>query len=504
MSRIRILVTTDVHGYIYPYNYSDSKEFFGGYGRVKTIIDTYRDENTIVLDNGDVLEGSALSFYHYHNSDTEISPMTIAMKDIGYDYINVGNHDFNYGEKELLKHLNNTGSTCITCNWHYQDKPFSSYVIKEINDKKIAIFGLVTQYIPHWEKEENIKDTTFIDALECCKQIVQTIKKKEDVDYIVCLYHGGFERNLETGLPSEALTGENEAYQMIQEIDGIDVMLTGHQHRTLCGKLKNTVYTQTTCNGKEVACVDIDTETNDISARIIPCDQPADASLLSDVQKEEDACQTWLDQPLGTSSIDLCIHDEDDARLHKSQLITFLNKVVLEKTHADISSTALFLHATGFHSSITMRDIVSTYVYPNTLVVKKVSGKTLKEYLEKNSEYFVLKNNEIVVNPSYIDPKPRGFDYDMLDGIAYTMKIGNPIGNRIISLTRNGIPIKEDDTFALALNNYRASGGGNFEMLKNAETIQEHQDSMVDILAEYIMKHKNIDFEEVNNIEIIQ
>jgi len=77
------------------------------------------------------------------------------------------------------------------------------------------------------------------------------------------------------------------------------------------------------------------------------------------------------------------------------------------------------------------------------------------------------------------------------------------VGQRIISLTRNGKEVKEDDVFTLVINNYRASGGGNFDMIAAAETLREILTSSVDVIAEYIMKHKNIDFEPVNNITIL-
>ena len=97
MKKIRLLATSDVHGYIYPYSYADGTNFNGGFARLKTLIDALRDENTLVLDNGDVLEGSPLSFYHYHQMPLDISPMTKVMNEMEYDYVNVGNHDFNYG-----------------------------------------------------------------------------------------------------------------------------------------------------------------------------------------------------------------------------------------------------------------------------------------------------------------------------------------------------------------------------------------------------------------------
>lgn len=48
---------------------------------------------------------------------------------------------------------------------------------------------------------------------------------------MVVAYHGGFEKDLETGEPTEALTGENEGFQLLQEVAGMDALITGHQHQ---------------------------------------------------------------------------------------------------------------------------------------------------------------------------------------------------------------------------------------------------------------------------------
>ena len=111
MKRIRLLVTSDVHGYVYPYSYADGKKENIGFAKVKAVMDSLKDENTLLLDNGDVLEGSPLSFYHFHSHSKNISPMSKAMRLIGYDYVNVGNHDFNYGEEALLQHLHTIDKT---------------------------------------------------------------------------------------------------------------------------------------------------------------------------------------------------------------------------------------------------------------------------------------------------------------------------------------------------------------------------------------------------------
>lgn len=501
---IRILSTSDVHGCIFPYTYADGTEKNHGFARIKTLIDSLRDENTIVLDNGDTIEGTPFTFYHYANYPDEVCEISKVMKEIGFDYINLGNHDFNYGEKTLFAHIDATGSKCLTANVLYKDKNIGpEYVIHNIGGKKLALFALTTQHVPNWERPENIRNLKFIDAYECAKKIVKDLKEKENPDYIVCAYHGGFECDVETGKPSENPTGENEGYKMVSEIEGIDVLICGHQHRTTCGKVLNTYYTQPAFDGMYLSCIEIDTETDEITPRLIDVTSKADEKIISMCQKKEDEVQKWLDTPLGKCDLDLKVHDELDCRLNKSQLATLINIIQLEESKADLSGSAIFMRASGFDKNITMRNIVTTYLFPNTLMVKKINGKILKEYLEKCAEFWAIRDDRIVIAPNYDFPTPQYHNYDMVDGIEYTIKVSNPIGSRITELKRDGKDVKDDDEFTLAINNYRGVGGGNFDMIKDAPLVKEIQRSVVDIIGEYIEKHKTISFEEKNNIKVI-
>lgn len=504
--RIRILVTSDVHGIIYPFSYADGSHLKQGFAQLYTLIESLRDENTLLLDNGDCLEGSPLSFFHYHKHASDVCPITTVMHDMHYDYINIGNHDFNYGEDALLLHLQNVGAPCITNNFLFHESPYGpNYVIREIAGRKIALIGVTTQYIPHWETPSHITHCRFSDAFETLKKNVELVKKLERPDYIIGLYHGGFERDFKTGLLHEEDTGENEASRMLQMIPDLDILLTGHQHHSLCGKMNHIVYTQTADNGTELACIDIYPDNHIIEPRLLPTEGIDCPALTAPVQKEEDECQIWLDQALGTTDMDLKIQDENDARLHKSQVITLLNHIEAEATGADIAVSSLFLHATGFDHEISMRNLVNTYVYPNTLVVKKMSGKVLKAYLEKDAEFWSIHaDGSIGVDPMHDYPTPKHYHYDMLDGIEYTIKVSNPIGERIVSLTRSGVPITDDQEFTVCMNNFRAAGGGNYDMIRKCPTVKVDLSSLVELIAEYIMTHQKIEFTPVNNISVIK
>ena len=503
-SKIKILSTTDLHGMVYPYSYADGSSKSHGLVRLSTMIKSLRDENTVLIDNGDTIEGSPLTFNHYLGDTKEENPLTLCMKAMNYDYVNVGNHDFNYGYEELKKYLDGTGAVCLTSNVLYKGKPLGKeYDVRVINGKKLAFFAVVTHFVPNWEKEENIKDMEFIDAFDSVGKTIEKIKKEENPDYIIGIYHGGFERDPKTGVLGEKDCGENQGYRMVKSYPDLDVLICGHQHRVYCGTLDGVAYTEAGVDGDYLSCIEIDTESSEITPRVIDADDEPDEEILKIADEAERKTQQWLDTPLGHTDMDMKIRDDLDCRYHKSQLATFINKVQMEVTGADVSGAAIFYKAPGFGGDITMRDLISTYMFPNTLVVKKVNGKIIREYREKCVEFFSVENGKTIINPLFDFPNIQYHNYDMLDGVEYTADINKPVGQRIISLTRNGKEVKDDDEMTLVINNYRASGGGNFDMIAEAETLREIMTSAVDIIAEYIIEKKNIDFEPVNNIRIL-
>ena len=565
---IRIISTSDVHGKVLPHSYADGRELNCGFVKLAALVDELRTENTILIDNGDTLDGSPLQSFYYaqqrsmkndgHDaekdgsgrssameSDFDESPVSKAMALMKYDYINVGNHDFDYGSEELRKHIEKTGAKCINLNLGFD------YDVREIAGYRIAFFGVLTHFTTRWESEEKLAGAEFPDAFLLAKETVERIKDEVSPDYIVCCYHGGLERSPETGEVAACEDGENQGYRMLTEIDGIDVLIMGHQHTLSAGVYfsgdvntaevgeaqgrypgRRTAYLQPGVDGSYVSVIDLEAGTGKMEARLVPLDisfsggveaskSSVDAvmhtvskasvdaviptvsrAIVDAVMPMEEACQRWLDMPIGRSKIDLLVHDEERERLDKPQFITFINKVQMERMDADIAASSLFKGATGLGPVITMRDLVSSYAFPNTLVKKRITGRVLKEYIEKTLEFWQATDGKIEVSLEYLKPIEQHFNYDIFDGIEYEAEISRPRGGRLTKLTRGGRSINDDDEFTIVLNNYRASGGGNYPMLAKLETIGEDLTNMVDVLAEYIRGCGEIDFEPVYNVRI--
>lgn len=496
-----LIFTTDIHGTLSAKSYVNNQLRPNGLSRVSTYVKNLRKTNEVLLaDNGDSLQGSPLLTYAIRNKLSP-TPLTKVMNHMEYDFLNVGNHDFNYGESILQDYIDLTFASCLTTNVLYKGVPIGSSQIHHFSDgTKIGLIGIVTDYIPHWEKADHIKHYTFLDPIETVKQ--EVCELRENVDYVIVLYHGGLEKDPITGKATESLTGENVGYEL-SKIKCIDAIISGHQHRSINTNIHDTLFMQATLNAAELMRIDIvdkKLKAELVSMATIEIDQEIE-DLLKPYEKD---VNTWLDTVLGTLEDGDCfVSNPFEARYHKHPVVSFLNQVQTYFTMAQISSTALFNEPLGFPKDIRMRDIVNNYVYPNSLVVKKMCGLDLKAYLEQNANYFIVKDNQIIVNPDYDDPKPQHFNYDMLDGIEYTYKISNPIGHRLIECTYNGKTITDMDHFTVVMNNYRASGGGNFNMIPEAITVAELPLDMTDLIAEYIQKNNPVKIQHKDNIKII-
>ncbi|WP_429713983.1 bifunctional metallophosphatase/5'-nucleotidase [Bacillus rhizoplanae] len=519
---VNILLTSDVHGTVYPIHYQNNEKAEFGLAKLATRIEQERiqNEHVLLIDNGDFIQGTPFTYYYAKYMPHEEHPMSIVANHIGYDAAIIGNHEFNYGMDLLNKAITNAKMPYLAANIldkktmdPYFGKP---YIIKHIHPNiKIAILGVTTHYIPNWEQPQHIENLTFEDALKSTKKWVSYIRKLEQPHLFIVSYHGGFERDLQTGEPTEVLTGENQGYAICQEVEGIDVLLTGHQHRYIAHtKINGVTVLQAGSNGKSLGKVNVSLKKNNTGWIVEECysellsaeNVPADEMVLSLVSTYEKKTQRWLDQPIGTIIGDMLIRDAMQTRLQDHPFIEFINKVQMDAAGVNISCTSLFHNeSSGFPNHITMRDIVSNYIYPNTLKVVRVTGKDIKEALELSAEYFSLDTNgNIIVNPTYIEPKPQHYNYDMWEGISYILNISKPVGERVVSLQYEGSPIQFHQEYDVVMNNYRASGGGNYFMYQNKPIIKDIPIDMSELIANYILERQTIEATTNYNWKVIK
>ena len=229
----------------------------GGYTLAKVVSDARAEnENTLVLDNGDTIQGNYNHLFlteEYLNSN--INPMVLALTEIGYDAMTLGNHEFNYGMNilDIIKNQLEAGGTNVLCANLYKDgeRVFDPYIIKEYDGIRVAVIGVVTNHITKWDADKLVGYTPTNPALEVQK-VIKEIKDKDLADLYVVSSHVGVEEEY----------GDGDGASTIAELNPeVSLIIAGHSHQSVISQYVNGVLlTQPKNAGQAVAKVELEVE----------------------------------------------------------------------------------------------------------------------------------------------------------------------------------------------------------------------------------------------------
>ncbi len=509
-----ILQTSDIHGYLFNTDYIKDVDqgLISYYKFIKDIKKKFK--HVLLLDNGDLIQGSPLTYY-LHKNFKKYNPIIDMLNELDYTALTLGNHEFNYGLEYLIQSYNMFNGDILVANIENIEEKLNTkpYKIYNFDGFKVGVIGFITANVPIWEKKENIKDLKFNSVVDCYKKYEKELQDK--TDYIICLYHGGFETDFDNlNSKFETTSIENEGIRILKKFNSIDIFLTGHQHLNINKKIKNTLCRQPEANAKTLSFVNINIKNKKvISSETIYAEnelQKITKSALQDLKhklpkniiKLEEKTQIYLDQVIGHLNKDILIDNIFKARYYSHPLVNLINKVQLDVSKADVSAISLFDSAIGFKKDVTIRNLIANYPFPNTLVVLEITKKDLEKALEVSGSYFNYINNNVTINQKFTTPKKQHFHYDLFDGIEYELNISKPIGCRakIKNFYNKNINFEK---IHIVVNNFRATNYEWYPMYKNAKIIKEINYDMVEILINYISQKKSIKVDETSRFEII-
>lgn len=474
--KLKIIHTSDLHGYFFPTDYLDREEKETGY--LSLLNNIKKDEHVILTDGGDTLQGSSFDYFVKVNLNSDI--IADIMQNV--DYYTLGNHDFNYGYEYLKTYIENMKGKLVCAN--VKDKlgeiKIDPYAIKEIDGYKIGFAGIVTDWVNLWEREENIKNFEITDAFEGAKKVLEELKK-EKTDLNILIYHGGYEIDLESGEKLSETT-ENVGGKIAKELD-FDIILAGHQHMEITGKINNTLAMETPANGAKAALVEVDFDTKEINSSFIEA-KLGENPLIKKYKNIEEKVQDYLDLPIATLSRDYMPEDRIKMALKGSDLADLINKIQLEYTGADISITSFANVISGLKKNLTTRDVLNTYRFPNTTVVLEIDGKSLRDALEQNFSY-IEYDGSYKIAKKFLEPKEEHYNFDYFYGIDYEKDLTEKVGERIGKIFFKGKEIEDNDKFSIVMNNYRATGAGSFDMYKDLKVLKNYDKETTEILLDY-------------------
>ncbi len=495
MTRMTLWFTSDTHGYFF------DTDFIHPEPRDVGLLgfDFPKDGNTLVIDGGDTIQGSPLT--HFCHTTGEPLPVAGAMNALGYDYVTLGNHDFNCGPKPLAEYLKALEGKCLCANVADAEGrlPVAPWAVHTLeNGLRVGLVGLVTNWVNVWEKPEHLRGLTVSDPLPAARKAVEALER-EGVDVLVGIYHGGVEKDLETGRPLSG-TDENIACRLCEELP-FDLLLTGHQHIAMVEKRwHGTHIVQTPCNATHAVKVVLDGE--GFHSELVPSHRGK--ALTAGQAALRQRLEKWLDAPIGTLSRALWPGERLDMAMNGSAIADFFNAVQLWASGADVSCAALPNELRGFDSRVTVRDVVASYVYANTLVVLEVTGRVLRQALEQCASYFdVDERGRVTIARPFLEPKEAHFNYDFFSGIDYTFDLSRPVGHRVASVARNGREVGEDEALTLVMCDYRATGAGDFGMYVGCPRVREIQTEVSQLIIDYIMEKRSIDIPDGHPIRVV-
>ncbi|RZN51565.1 2',3'-cyclic-nucleotide 2'-phosphodiesterase [Escherichia sp. E13S3] len=526
---LRIMETSDLHSNMMDFDYyKDSATEKFGLVRTASLINDARNEvkNSVLVDNGDLIQGSPLADYMSAKGlkAGDVHPVYKALNTLDYTVGTLGNHEFNYGLDYLKNALAGAKFPYINANVidaKTKQPMFTPYLINdtEVVDKdgkkqtlKIGYIGVVPPQIMSWDKANLSGKVTVNDITETVRKYVPEMREK-GADIVVVLAHSGLSAD-----PYKVMA-ENSVYYL-SEIPGVDAIMFGHAHAVFPSKdfadIKGADIAKGTLNGvpavmpgmwgDHLGVVDLQLNNDSGKWQVTQAKAEArpiyditnkkslaaeDSQLVETLKADHDATRQFVSKPIGKSADNMYSYlalVQDDPTV---QVVNNAQKAYVEhyiQGDPDLAKLPVLSAAAPFKvggrkndpasyvevekGQLTFRNAADLYLYPNTLIVVKASGKEVKEWLECSAGQF----NQI--DPNSTKPQSlinwdgfRTYNFDVIDGVNYQIDVTQPArydgecqvvnanAERIKNLTFNGKPIDPNAMFLVATNNYRAYGG---------------------------------------------
>ncbi len=527
--KVTLLATTDLHGNLAPYDYYAGQPVNRGLAKIATLIQIARRENpnSLLIDCGDTIQGTPLeSVYQQYVQKLDLSPtalprprpegdpMMLAMNAIGYDVMVVGNHEFNFGMKNLAAARWLARFPWIAANIRSNPavpaEPFAPYFVKTVGGVKIGIIGITTPFVPQWETEAHYDGYTFLPAVVSVRYALAELKAIEHPDIVIVAAHSGLDRDLEGDMHVSSDPFENSVYQIATEVPGIDGIVFGHTHSQLAGRALNGVQLLQPKNwGMALGRMDFTLERADAgwkvvskASELIPvtAETQADAKIIAIGRPYHEAAERFLNTPVAEAPAAL---DARMARVEDTALIDAVQTVELFYSKADVSFASSFNpRATIPKGRVTVRQIAAVYVYENTLYAIEGTGKMVREALENSARYFKTCSGDCTHGP-LVNPEVIGFNFDMAQGVEYEIDLTRPVGDRIRNLRWHGKPLADSQPLRIAVNNYRAGGSAGYDMFRGAKVVWRSSDEIRDLIVSYYTGHKQLPAKPDDNWRVV-
>ena len=472
---LRIVETSDVHGAFFPYNFTERRDMSGTMARVSSYLKRQRKEmgnRLILLENGDILQGQPTCYYTNFVATDKPNIAAEVVNYLKYDAQTFGNHDVEVGHKvydKWIKELNCpvVGANIIDLK---SGKPYvEPYVIIEREGVRVAILGMLTPAIPNWLHQNLWSGMRFEEMVSCTKRWVKILREQEKADVVIGLFHSGWDGGIVTDEYDEDAT-----QKVAEQVEGLDVIFFGHDHRERNTTVKNVLCLDPSCNAQKVAVATIQVRNGKVTSKkgelIDMTKEPLDEDFMRHFQPRIDEVKAFVERKIGVFNENMLSRD---AFFGPAAFVDLIHQLQLEHTGADVSFTApLTFNSEIKAGPVYQSDMFKLYRFENGIYVVRMTGKEIRNFLEMSYDQWVNTMTSPDDHIMLLAPKVAGdnqrenfknftFNFDSAAGIDYVVDVTKPDGQKVHILQfSDGRPFDENAWYRVAMNSYRGNGGG--------------------------------------------
>jgi 5'-nucleotidase / UDP-sugar diphosphatase len=472
--KLTILHMNDPHGHYAPYKSGNYSGLIGGFAKAEAVMadvatkDKAEGRHTLILMAGDLLTGTPFSMVFKGTLGVEL------MNKMKFDAMVVGNHEFDYGQDNLLNNLKPimkfpllSANIRTTGGKH----PFESIFEKKFpgTDTKIEIFGLTTQETPITTHPKNVKGLVFDDPIATAKGILKHVGPK---DLVIALTHLGIQ----------------EDKKLAAACPRINVIIGGHSHTELLEPVKvgNTIIGQAGAYAKYVGRIDLDVKDGKIkkySGGLILLDDKIkeDPEIAAIIENHQQQMSSNLQKVIGKSDVVL----QGNEWAVRSGKTTNLGRLIAYLLASSAGTKAAVMNGGGIRESIkqgdvTLGDVYTVLPFSNTVVKMDLIGADLLAALQRSADL----------------PKGNGGKLQTY-GIDYSVKGGKVRIRRIACK-----PFEPEKTYSVATNDFLMAGGDGYSIFKNkGKNSYDTGKQVADLLIDFIKDERVITQKALDEIK---
>jgi 2',3'-cyclic-nucleotide 2'-phosphodiesterase/3'-nucleotidase len=487
-AHLRIMETTDLHVAVFPYDYyADAPNETLGLARTAALIEAIRAEagNSILIDNGDVIQGNPMGDYIAYEKGltNEPHPIIAAMNTLGYEAGTLGNHEFNYGLEFLDAAIAAANFPIVSANLVkgelaadvLSDTPYiAPYQIieKQLTDGsgathtiKLGVIGFLPPQIMTW-------DNTHLSGKVNTRQIVEAAQayvpkmKAEGAELIIALSH--------SGIAADIGIGENASLQLAA-VEGIDVVVTGHQHLVFpnskdfegvegadlaAGTLAGKPAVMAGFWGSHMGLIDLLLEKSEdgawsivshtsearpiferVEGKVVPLVESV-ATVEAAAQADHDETLAYVRRAVGETAAPLhsyfaLVADDPSVQIVNIAQTWYIKQMQTGTDWADLPvlSAAAPFKAGGrggpeYYTDVpvgpvAIKNVADLYLYPNTIQAVVITGQDVQNWLDRSAGIF----NQVAARATdapLINPDFPSYNFDVIDGVTYKIDISKP------------------------------------------------------------------------------